>query len=222
MTLHSHPTDRIAELTRPTGDEEILRVRFREPHLTIPRRGAITAGILCALVLLLWLIVSRPDQPTPLTEPASLTLSVAPTVTPTPTEIVVAVVGEVATPGLVTLPAGARAADALAAAGVHPDANLAAINLAQKLTDGVQLVVPAPGEPVPADADAGAGGGGAISLNQATAADLETLSGVGAKTAAAIIAYRDSIGGFSAIDQLLEVKGIGPAKFDQIKDSVTL
>ncbi len=129
------------------------------------------------------------------------------------TPIVVAVVGEVAHPGLVTLDPGARIADALELAQPLPGVDLTSLNLAQKLQDGQQIVVGGP--PAPTDS-------GGISLNSATAEQLQTLSGVGAVTAQAIIAYREAHGGFSEIAQLQEVQGIGPAKFAQISEQVTL
>ena len=68
----------------------------------------------------------------------------------------------------------------------------------------------------------GSGGGGAVSLNSADAAELTTLQGVGEVTAAAIVEHRESIGGFTSIDQLTEVRGIGPAKLEALRDQVTL
>lgn len=156
-------------------------------------------------------------------------------------EVVVSVVGAVEKPGLVTLPAASRAAQAVQAARPKPEADVFALNGAQRLTDGVQIYVPARGEaprtpPPPgagtggsgagaaagaAGAGAGAAGGG-VSLNSATAEQLTALSGVGEKTAAAIIAHREQIGGFQTVEQLQDVKGIGPAKFAALKDQVTL
>ena len=151
-------------------------------------------------------------------------------------EIVVSVVGLVHNPGIMTLPEGSRAADALAVAGVLPEADLVRINHAERLSDGQQLVVLGPNDPVPLAAapnSAGSGGNGStgtgpgastgpIPLNTASAAELTSLHGVGEATAAAIIEFRDANGGFAAVDQLLEVPGIGPAKFSRLKDEVTV
>lgn len=112
-----------------------------------------------------------------------------------------------------------------------PDAELTGLNQAQRLSDGQQLVVPAAGEPgepgepgAPGGSGAavGAGAGGPVSLNSATTAELTTLDGVGEKTAQAIISHRETTGGFTDIEQLMDVKGIGPAKFDALRDQVGL
>jgi len=96
-----------------------------------------------------------------------------------------------------------------------PDADLTSLNLAQKLTDGQQLVVPVAGE-APTDVSSG------VSLNSATESELTALPGVGPATAAAIVAHRESTGGFGSVEQLLDVRGIGPAKFESLRDQVTL
>lgn len=137
------------------------------------------------------------------------------------TTIVVSVVGHVEHSGLVTLPRGARVNDALTQAAPLPDAQLVALNLAQVLNDGEQIVVPGPGEePLPTSSPTE--GGGKVSLNRADTAALTQLPGVGAKTAAAIVEYRDSIGGFTSVEQLMDVKGIGPAKFEALRAEVQL
>lgn len=139
-----------------------------------------------------------------------------------PEEIVVAVVGEVAHPGLVTLPPGSRVSDALAAAEPLGHAELGGLNIAQRLVDGEQIAVPAVGaEPPPPPAGAAApGAAGPINLNTAAEAELTTLKGVGEATAAAIVKHREEIGGFSSVEQLLDVPGIGPAKFAALADEV--
>ena len=80
----------------------------------------------------------------------------------------------------------------------------------------------AQGQAPGAGQEAGQPGQGLISLNSATAADLTVLPGVGDATAAAIVAHRESAGPFTAVEQLMDVKGIGPAKFEAMKDLVTL
>lgn len=137
--------------------------------------------------------------------------------------IVVAAAGLVHRPGLVTLPAGSRVADVLAAAGgALPEADLLGVNLAARVGDGEQVVVPGPG--VSAAGGAGAGGttAGKVNLNTATAADLEALPGVGPVTAAAIVARRSASGRFTAVEQLGEVDGIGPSKLAKLRDLVTV
>lgn len=230
--------DRLGELARPTGEEDLMRVAYPAPRLRVTaRQGALVAAAL-AVAVVVWLIVSSgPEEEISDAAPASgvpvppLSATAAPgdAGSEGSGDLVVSVVGHVAHPGLVTLPPGARAADALEAAGALEGVDPRAVNLAQRLTDGEQLVVPAPGEPLPEPAPApapggggGPGAGGAVSLNSADAAELTTLQGVGEVTAAAIVEHRESIGGFTSVDQLTEVRGIGPAKLEALRDQVTL
>jgi competence protein ComEA len=153
----------------------------------------------------------------------------------TSTEVVVHVAGAVMSPGVRRLPAGSRVTDALdAAGGALPEADLLRINLAAPLADGQQVYVPKPGEEVPVAAGPGlpggagaAGSGGAVpstpvDLNTATAEQLDTLPGVGPATAAAIIAHREQHGPFTSVDQLVDVRGIGEAKLEQLRDLVSV
>jgi competence protein ComEA helix-hairpin-helix repeat region len=134
----------------------------------------------------------------------------------TPEVIVVAVMGRVQRPGLVEIPSGSRVADAIAAAGGPlPDTDLSTLNLARKLADGEMIMV---GVPAPS----GAAAGGRVNLNTATAAELETLPGVGPVLAQRIIAYREEHGGFRSVDELREVPGIGDATFAELEPRVTV
>ena len=201
--------DRLRDLTRPTGEEELLSVDYPRPRLRVPPRLALVAVGLAAVGLLLWLGGSR-EAANPYEAPAVSSAA--------PEDIVVSVVGEVDSPGLVTLAPGARVNDALEAAGPKvPTDNL---NLAQKLNDGEQITVGA--LPGAEDDDGGGGetGDDTVSLNSATAEELITLPGVGPATAEAIIAHREEAGHFTSIEQLMDVSGIGPAKFAQLKDKV--
>ncbi|ASO19197.1 competence protein ComEA [Actinoalloteichus hoggarensis] len=153
--------------------------------------------------------------------------------TPEPAELVVSVVGRVGVPGLVTLTAPARVADAIeAAGGAHPDADLDTVNLARSLADGEQIHVDAP-LPPGAGADGGVIGGAVsggaaqvsagaapLDLNTASAAQLDTLPGVGPVTAQAIIDWRAAHGGFSSVEDLRDVDGIGPTRYERLKDLV--
>lgn len=129
-----------------------------------------------------------------------------------------------ANPGLVTLNQGSRVADALDIAQPLDHADLLQLNLAQVLVDGQQLHVVAIGEgPAVPGGDGGAvDAAGQISLNGASAAELVTLPGVGEATAAAIIAHREANGPFQKVEDLMQVKGIGPAKFEAIAPLVGL
>lgn len=154
--------------------------------------------------------------------------------------LLVHVVGQVAEPGLVTVPDGARVADALeAAGGTTRKADLTAVNLARTVVDGEQLYVPKPGEQVPGAAAPGAGGaasgaggsgtGGpgasdgstaaAVDINTADAAALEALPGIGPSIAQAIVEWRAANGPFASVDELEDVPGIGPATLAEIRDS---
>jgi competence protein ComEA len=148
--------------------------------------------------------------------------------------LVVHVVGAVRAPGVVRLAAGSRALDAVAASGgLLPDADVARINLAARLVDGQRVLVPRVGEPTAPpvlDGSAnGADGAGAapsvaapLHLNDATEAQLDQLPGVGPATAAAIVAHRTANGPFRSVDGLADVRGIGPAKLEQLRPLVTV
>lgn len=132
-------------------------------------------------------------------------------------EVVVHVAGAVRRPGVYRMPAGSRVDDAVArAGGAAARAELEAINLAARLADGQQVVVP---ERVPGGGVAVAGGAedGPISLGTATAEQLEEIEGIGPVTAGDIIAFRDEHGGLSSIDQLDQVSGIGPATMESLR-----
>jgi competence protein ComEA len=153
--------------------------------------------------------------------------------------VVVDVAGAVLRPGLVSVPSGSRVADAVSAAGgFRPDADVDRLNLASPVSDGVRVYVAAVGQtsiPVPVGATPGSGSGGGdgsgatattppapVDLNSATAEQLDTLPGVGPSTAQAIISYRTAHGPFAAVDDLDQVRGIGPAKLSQLRDLVVV
>ncbi len=123
-------------------------------------------------------------------------------------------------PGLYELRDGDRAVDAVAAAGGFTEAaDAAGLNLARFVSDGEQIIVPAIGE---APAAGPAGVPGKVNLNTADAALLDTLPGVGPATAAKILAWREQNGRFESIEDLLDVGGIGQAKFESLRDLVTV
>ncbi|WP_406459897.1 ComEA family DNA-binding protein [Streptomyces sp. NBC_01622] len=145
-------------------------------------------------------------------------------------EIVVDVSGKVRKPGVHRLPAGSRVTDALrAAGGVRSGTNTERLNLARFLVDGEQVVVggPAPGAVPGAGGAAGttdtgavAAPGAPVSLNTATADQLNTLPGVGPVLAQHIIDYRTQHGGFRSVDELRQVNGIGDRRFADLRDLV--
>lgn len=144
-------------------------------------------------------------------------------------ELVVHVVGAVASPGLYRLPEGSRVDDAIArAGGAGPDAALELVNLAAPVADGQQVLVPAAG----GDGGGAAGGagaapgtpaaGGKVHLNSATLDELDTLPGIGPVTAQQILDYRTANGAFGSVDELDAVPGIGPARLEQLRPLVDL
>jgi competence protein ComEA len=137
-------------------------------------------------------------------------------------EVVVYVSGAVRQPGLYALPRGARAADALAAAGGHDaTADLSRINLARRLADGERLHVPRTGEPVATGEPAGSAGE-RLDINVATAEELDALPGVGPTIAGRIVAYREEHGPFSTVEELQNVSGIGPATLERLRPHVAV
>ena len=131
-------------------------------------------------------------------------------------DVVVHVAGDVARPGVYRLPAGSRVTDAVRrAGGFAGGANRDAINLAARLSDGQQVVVPGPGT-VAASSGPGAQTG-PISLGSATVEQLDGIEGIGPVTAQKIIEFRDQHGGLSSINQLDEVDGIGPSTMETLR-----
>ena len=171
-------------------------------------------------------IVIVPPEPTP-----------APAATATPGPIRVFVNGQVAEPAVYELPPGSLVEMAIeAAGGFAAEADTAVVNLAQPLSDGVQVYVPSEKENTPppltvvskpnaSPAMASAGGStavGLININTATIEELDSLPGVGPSTAQKIIEHRESNGPFAAIENIMDVTGIGEAKFAKIKDQITV
>jgi competence protein ComEA len=159
--------------------------------------------------------------------------------------VTVHVVGQVKTPGVFRLQAGARVADAVAkAGGALKGADLASVNLARVLADGEQVRIPKPGEvvapsgagggggapassggpgrPAGSGAVGGVGAGGKLDLNTATAAQLEELPGVGPVLAQRIVDWRTEHGRFASVDELGEVSGIGEKIFAELQPKVSV
>ena len=181
------------------------------------------AGLLGGLVLLVWTWLDRPQvHPVPVTGSSGPSISTAPKTPPvgeaarTSSTVVVSVVGRVARPGLVTLPSGARVADAIeAAGGLLPGTDPAAVNLAAVITDGQQISVAVPGAAAPAGQSPSTASG-PIDLNAATAGDLDALPGIGPVLAQRIVSYRQEHGPFTTVEQLSDVPGIGPALYSRL------
>lgn len=133
-------------------------------------------------------------------------------------DVVVDVTGAVARPGVYRLPGGARVTDAVQrAGGATGAAMLEAINLAARLADGQQVVVPEKGA-VGAVAATATAEEGPISLGTATVEQLDTIDGIGPVTAQKIVEFREQQGGLASVDQLDQVNGIGPATMESLRD----
>jgi competence protein ComEA len=227
----------------PAEDEMPERPRLAGPGAFDPGRRGVKALAAVAVLVVLgaagWAWLSRPTaEPVPAASstarsgaPAdSHPSSPAPGGSANPAEVVVAVAGKVRRPGLVRLPPGARVADAIeAAGGALPGVDVTMINPARKVTDGELIVVgvaqppaaagaPGAGQP----AGAGAVPGGKVNLNTATLAQVDALPGVGPVLAQRILDYREQHGGFRSVGDLRQVNGIGDARYQDLKDLVTV
>ena len=208
------------------------------------RAGVIGLGIVGAVAVLVTVFTLTRDDGPAITSaklpPVQMVSSTAPGAPPgasADVEVTVSVVGLVHQPGLVTLGAGARVADALTAAGGSLDgADLVGLNMARRVGDGEQIVVglssppgappamgssitapPGAAPPSPATGEKGSAPGELVDLNTATVEQLDALPGVGPVTAAAIVAWRDANGSFAGVDQLGDVDGIGPARLEKLR-----
>jgi competence protein ComEA len=186
-----------------------------------PQRLAVYAAVAIAVLVIGWRSQSG-SPPTAYPEPASATAT-APDSSAAPAVVVVDVVGAVRRPGVYRLPGAARVLDAVHRARPTGRADLAGLNLAARLADGEQVVVPKLGgggaaavAPVPGSADA------PVHLNSATLEQLETLDGVGPALAQRIIDYRTMHGGFHSLDELDNVSGFGPARMAALHGHVAL
>lgn len=192
-----------------------------------------------AIVTVVIMVLSRRDRPAPIVITApEPTAAPEPTSTPppppTPGPLHVYVSGEVKAPAVYELPPGSLVQDAInQAGGFTAAADASLLNLAQPLTDGMQVHAPAAGEaptPLPitepeAAAPAATTAGetaGLVNLNTATVEELDDLPGIGPTLAQNIVDYRQANGPFATIEDIMNVPGIGEGKFEQIKDLVTV
>jgi competence protein ComEA len=218
------------------------RVQLGTSHLTV-----VAMIVAAALAATAWWVVradgattTLPERPAP--PPSLVTVSEPPAATsaapatgpgaPAPSAtgmLVIDVAGKVRHPGIARLPVGSRVVDALrAAGGARASVDLSGLNLARLLVDGEQIVVGGPAVPGVAASAASAPGAAPtgpvtlVNLNTADQTQLESLPGVGPVTAQAILEWRGHNGAFTAVDELLEVSGIGDATLAEIAPFVTV
>lgn len=199
-----------------------LRGGLPTPPPWLGPAGAACAAVVVVAVVAAALLRSPSGGPRivlPAAGPASLGAGPATTAP----DVRVHAAGAVTRPGVYRVSATARVSDVVdAAGGPTPEADLDLVNLAARVADGERVYVPRRGEASPALVGAAGPSGPAVpvDLNTATAAQLDTLPGVGPATAAAIVQHRDEHGRFRAVDELLEVRGIGPAKLAALRARV--
>jgi competence protein ComEA len=160
----------------------------------------------------------------PAAVPSPAVVLVEPTAVPArSSELTVHVSGAVRQPGVYTLREGQRVRDALAAAGGATEAgDPNALNLAAPLKDGQRVAVPSVGPTPRPVGSVAAESGRPLNLNTASAAELETLPGVGPVTAARIVRYREESGGFRSVDELRTLKLVNQATFAKLQDLVVV
>lgn len=189
---------------------------------TVTLREKIILGLLAALLLAgaawrIWL----PARPAAVAPAGSFTEEDGEE--ETPEMITVHVVGAVSFPGVYRLAAGSRVHQLLElAGGAAAGADLEAINLARPLFDGEQVRVLRIGEAPAPPATGGSAVSGKININQANAAELETLPGIGALRAQRIVEHREKYGYFKDITEIMDVSGIGQGIFSTIEDLITV
>jgi competence protein ComEA len=191
------------------------------PEISLDRRRVLVAGLVLLVVLALGgrllLRSDRPAVPEPIRVAAASPSPRAPA-----SRLFVHVVGAVRRPGLYRLDEGSRVADALArAGGITRKAQLELVNLAARIADGQQIVVPRRGSGVsPAPGGGGTAPSGPVQLTTATLEQLDALPGVGPVTAQKILDYRQQHGSFGSVDELDAIPGIGPARLEQLRGLV--
>ncbi|HVF53875.1 MAG TPA: helix-hairpin-helix domain-containing protein [Actinomycetota bacterium] len=201
--------------------------RDRLEELAGGRRDRWMIGTGVVAVVLLAVVVSGRGAPAQIAPPA-MEAVVAPSTEPTgalESTVLVHVAGAVRHSGLYELPSGARVADAVAAAGgASRRGDLDLLNLAEILSDGQKILVPTRGgAATPAEGvSSSPAGPHIVNLNTASPAELETIPGIGPTKAAAIVSYREEVGLFTSVDQILEVAGIGPATLDAIRPYIAI
>jgi len=181
-------------------------------------RVPIVGGLFSLLVIAGGVIYLRRPTPLPIEieEPS-------PTPLPSPIQVAVYVTGAVLNPGVYHLPEESRVEDALeAAGGPTADADLDRVNLAQRVRDEDQIHFPEVGEENLPPTSTGGSGEGLIDINTASAEELEGLPNIGPTLAQSIIDHRTIHGPFAAIEEIMEVRGIGEGVFEEIRELIVV
>ena len=180
------------------------------------KRALILLFSLCLGLGGFYFLNSKPSAAPELTQDLILPIQESSTVQSS--QIIVNVAGKVANPGVYSLTAGSRVIDAINMAGNQlRGVDISDINLARILIDGEQILVGAPAQVVAKKAAAKITSTNPLDINKATAAQLDTLPGIGPVTAQRILDYRSKVGHISAVDELKKISGLGGAKFEEIK-----
>jgi competence protein ComEA len=192
------------------------------PEIPLDRRRALLAAAVALLVLVVaGKVLLRPAHRAAVPPPVRVAARAG---NPTATAaLFVDVVGAVRRPGLYRLKDGSRVADAVArAGGPTQKAQIELLNLAARIADGEQIVVPrrVAGGAASAPASGGGVAAGPVHLNSATLEQLDALPGVGPVTAQKILDYRQEHGAFGSVDELDAIPGIGPARLETLRDAV--
>ncbi len=195
-------------------------------------RGYLAVMLLCVIAFGGYLLYERRPQPEPIT-----IIQASPMPTQTVAPMVVHVAGAVQRPGVYTLEPGSRVQDAvLAAGGLTRDVDESTLNLADRLLDGQRLEIGVRGSPAgpsptpiaPSTLEgqqrsyASPGVPGVLNINTATADELVALPGIGPVYAQRIVEYRETVGRFQHTEEIMNVSGIGPARYAQLKEMITV
>jgi len=212
--------------------KDLLDERLEQSNLNIDGKQLIGALFLAVLLIIGGFFYYLRSKPKPVKQDIFSTKSGKPALEKKETQpkkdLIIHVCGAVRKPGVIKLKKGDRVVDALnLAGGATEDAGLDVLNLAAKLSDGQRVYVPRQGEQVNQEMMGSIAGSSPeqaslVNINSASATELESLPGVGPVLAQRIMEYRESEGGFSSVEQLRKVEGIGPKKFEQLKDKVTI
>lgn len=196
-----------------------VHIEWRIP--TALAQPLLGAGVLVALAGALWWWMSAPVQESPVARVVTAPRSHG-TPVDNATTVMVDVIGAVRHPGVVRLPTGARVVDAVAAAGGLLPHRAPVVNMARVVVDGEQLIIGAAGGGASRLSEAGSAGTmGRVDLNTASATQLDGLPGIGPVLAERIVAFRREHGRFEHARDLLDVPGIGDAKYAELADSVS-